>query len=148
MPLNKHLNVLGDIMNIFKKLSTLVLPLLSSYKDDLLVHDKEAMEQHYKGEAIHGVRSTGTNILIKSQQCFLDNAKPMFGNAKPSLEIYKANVEAFLFSNEIFFHSKGDEIKEISKEEAMSIYKSWLPLVEEMLESKRQREFDSALALA
>lgn len=135
-------------MNVFKKLSALVLPLLSSYKDDLLVHDKEAMEQHYSGEAIHGVRSTGTNILIKSQQCILDNAKPIFGNAKPSIEVFKANVEAFLFSNEIFFHVKGDEIKEISKEEAMSIYKSWLPLVEEMLESKHQREFDSTLALA
>ena len=135
-------------MKIFKKLSALVLPLLSSYKDDLLVHDKEAMEQHYKGEAIHGVRSSGTNILIKNQESFLDNAKPMFGNAKPSLDIFKTNVEAFLFSNEIFFHSKGDEIKEISKEEAMKIYRSWLPMAEELIESQQKREFDSAFALA
>lgn len=135
-------------MNVFKKLSALVLPLLSSYKDDLLIHDKEAMEQHYTGEAIHGVRSTGTNILIKNQESFLDNAKPMFGSSKPSLDIFQMNVEAFLFSNEVFFHSKGDEIKEISKEEAMSIYKSWLPLVEELIEAQEKREFDSALALA
>ena len=135
-------------MNIYKKLCEAVLPMLSSYKDDLLVSDKEAMQNHYEGEAIHGVRTTGTNILIKNLECFLDNAKPIFGNAKPSLEIFKANVEAFLFSNEIFFHSKGDEIKEISKKEAIKIYRSWLPMVEELIEAQEKREFDSALALA
>ncbi len=47
------------------------------------------------------------------------------GDGLPSLENYRANVETFLFSNDVFFVGESGNVRRCSKEHAFSVYRSW-----------------------
>jgi len=47
---------------VYEELKEKVLPLLSYYKDDLIVYDKKDIESKPGLDFIHGARDTGTDI--------------------------------------------------------------------------------------
>jgi len=118
-------------MNYYKKVERIVRPRMETYRTDLK-YDKEELE-HYAGEFLHASRSTGTNMVLLDARAFyvepLDNAQALF---KRQLE----DKRVFMFNrNTHFLHGKNGIVKEVSKENAMSIFDDF---AKNGLENKRK----------
>jgi hypothetical protein len=110
--------------NYFDLLKEPVLDILKAYKQDFLEEDKRLLEG-FAGSFILGVRDSGTNQLQYTESSILSAGLPIMGDGLPSLENYRANVETFLFSNDVFFVGESGNVRRCSKEHAFSVYRSW-----------------------
>lgn len=121
----------------FDKLYPLVMPNLVAYKDDFLVTDRKLLAG-YIGDFILGYRDTGTNLLLLSPAYLESVSRPlMFRSDQPgSVEQLVANVDAFLFSNQRFIFGCDGNVKVIDKEQAVKIFRSWLPVIDSYLNKK------------
>jgi hypothetical protein len=130
-------NVNHSNINYFDKLYPLVMPSLIAYKDDFLVSDKKLLAD-YTGEFILGYRDTGTNLLLLNTEYLESVSRPlMFGTEQPgSVDQLIANVDAFLFSNQSFIFGCDGNVKVIDKEQAVKIFRSWLPAIDSYLNKK------------
>jgi hypothetical protein len=108
----------------FELLQQPVMDILKAYKQDFLQEDKRLLDG-FTGCFILGVRDSGTNLLQRSESSILSAGLPIMGGDAPSVETYRANVEAFLFSNDAFFIGEGGKIIRCSKEHAIRVYRSW-----------------------
>jgi ribosomal protein L37E len=99
----------------YESLKDMVLPVLESFYDDLLVHDKALLE-NYDGRFIYGVRRTGTDL-------FKLDVKDYKISEKADFQTTHKNSQAFVMRKEnfMFLYGNEDGIKLISREEAQAI---------------------------
>jgi hypothetical protein len=133
--MTKNVNNSNDCY--FDKLYPLVMPNLVAYKDDFLVTDRKLLVG-YIGDFILGYREAGTNLLLLSPGYLELVSRPlMFVSEQPgSVDQLVANVDAFLFSNQSFIFGCDGNVKVIDKEQAVKIFRSWLPVMDSYLNRK------------
>lgn len=104
-------------MSNYQKIKKMVLPFLESFKDDLLIHDKEDLE-YYEGDFLYGFRPCGTNNFKLDLNGY---------NLEKDLVTQANNSKIFLIgSNKWFLYCKKGEIKSITKDELNKIFEEYL----------------------
>ena len=71
----------GVVMTLYEQLKSKALPTIKAYHDDLLKHDKNAIETYPKTPFIHFTRECGTHIVFM----FSDDQLPKKGEYVPYL---------------------------------------------------------------
>lgn len=104
-----------------------VMENLVSYRDDFLISDKELLAD-FTGEFMLACRASGTNLLKLCPDYIKGASKPIsFAgiDGVPTIEQLDINVDAFFFRNDIYFHGVDGEVRQVSKSEAIGLYKSF-----------------------
>ena len=95
----------------YSQIKEIVDPYLEHYRNDLLVHDKEAL-RGYTGRLLHFSRISGTDLILLDDKSYF-----IAGNkGKMTREHAKAYFESKMRYNQKFLTGKDGKVEEISRE--------------------------------
>lgn len=137
-------------MTLHEQLVAKCLPHIKHYKDDLLVNDKKAIEDHTGVPFLHWTRDCGTQMLLLRPHDYSswpasdsEEAQFLFGQCNRRKMIHELCEIAKYFAKtdrdyiHLVLHFDGHLLHEITKEKAVDIARRWKASVER--EWDRQR---------
>lgn len=129
--------------NLHEQLIAKCLPHIKHYKDDLLVHDKKAIEDHPGVPFLHWTRDYGTQMLLLRPHDHAswpasdsEQAQFLFGQCNRRKMIHELCEIAKYFAKtdrdyiHLVLHFDGHLLHEITKERAVEIAIRWKASVE------------------
>lgn len=126
-------------LEVYKQLEKKSLPLIEAFHKDLLCWDKKALFQHPDTKFLHFTRNTGTHIVLffPADKYPKTKVKYLFGYAGRDHILNQVNkVVEYLTTkerNDLILFFDGQNLKEINKEEAVSLAREYT--------TKTRREF-------
>jgi hypothetical protein len=103
-------------MSYYSSLKKMVLSKLEHYQDDLLIHDKKALNK-YEGDFLYGYRKYGTNLLTLDLKGY---------SLEKDLVTQLCNSVIWLKSNnQHFLYGKNGKIQSIQEEEIEHILQNY-----------------------
>jgi len=125
------------MVGAYNKLKKLVLPTMTNYQDDILVHDKNQLKG-FKGSFIHGSRVTGTDIV----RFKLEDYKYNLSEVKFAEMLKDSNLFLLRKENKSFYYFDGEHLELITKTKAESLLKLFYKEVERRYEFTRMLKMD------
>jgi hypothetical protein len=138
--------------SLHEQLIAKCLPHIKHYKDDLLVHDKKAIEDHHGVPFLHWTRECGTQMLLLRPHDFAswpasdnEQAQFLFGQCNRRKMIHELCEIAKYFARperdyiHLVLHFDGCLLHEITKERAVDIARQWKASVEREWDKQSKR---------
>lgn len=123
----------SNMKSIYQRVKELALPVITEYKDDLLVHDRNEIKAFKKCDFIHMTRPSGTHMIIfrpsESYPVKGERIRYLFGTAD-RIHILNDTCGAVPYllkeqNIELILYRKGDSITEITASEACDLVEEY-----------------------
>lgn len=123
-------------MTYYQQVYSICTNYIKSYRTDLVNHLQDDLIG-FSGDFIMGYRSSGCDILKLDKESILEYGQNLSPDEDITpVDVIESSTKAFVFSNDEFLIGSSGKVNKVSRAEAVTFYRQYIPTFEFYFNSK------------